>query len=94
MSALFFIACDTSRIFHEFTGAPSKILDKPTFISTSRIEDLALELKKKYTILMVSHNSKPEQVPLDSVYDLFGKQLRTAEGRGLRGFFAGRNDLL
>lgn len=25
-------------------------------ISTSKIEDLALELKKKYTIIMVTHN--------------------------------------
>jgi phosphate transport system ATP-binding protein len=35
-------------------------MDEPTSaldpISTSKIEDLALELKKKYTIVMVTHN--------------------------------------
>ena len=35
-------------------------MDEPTSaldpISTSRIEDLALELKKSYTIIMVTHN--------------------------------------
>ena len=35
-------------------------MDEPTSaldpISTSRIEDLALELKDKYTIIMVTHN--------------------------------------
>ena len=36
------------------------LMDEPTSaldpISTSRIEDLAVELKKKYTIIMVTHN--------------------------------------
>ena len=36
------------------------LMDEPTSaldpISTSRIEDLAVELKKKYTIVMVTHN--------------------------------------
>ena len=36
------------------------MLDEPTSaldpISTSRIEDLAIELKKDYTIIMVTHN--------------------------------------
>ena len=35
-------------------------MDEPTSaldpISTSKIEDLAMELKKKYTIVMVTHN--------------------------------------
>ena len=35
-------------------------MDEPTSsldpISTSRIEDLAVELRKKYTIIMVTHN--------------------------------------
>ena len=35
-------------------------MDEPTSaldpISTSRIEDLAMELKKEYTIIMVTHN--------------------------------------
>ena len=35
-------------------------MDEPTSaldpISTSRIEDLAIELKKNYTIIMVTHN--------------------------------------
>ena len=36
------------------------LMDEPTSaldpISTSKIEDLALELKKEYTIIMVTHN--------------------------------------
>ena len=36
------------------------LMDEPTSaldpISTSKIEDLAMELKKKYTIVMVTHN--------------------------------------
>lgn len=36
------------------------LMDEPTSaldpISTSKIEDLALELKKNYTIIMVTHN--------------------------------------
>ena len=36
------------------------LMDEPTSaldpISTSRIEDLALELKEKYTIIIVTHN--------------------------------------
>lgn len=36
------------------------LMDEPTSaldpISTSRIEDLAIELKKEYTIVMVTHN--------------------------------------
>ena len=42
-------------------GAPNVlILDEPTSaldpISTTKIEDLALELKNQYTIVMVTHN--------------------------------------
>ena len=39
---------------------PEVLLDEPTSaldpISTSKIEDLAVELKKNYTIVMVTHN--------------------------------------
>ena len=38
------------------------LMDEPTSaldpISTSKIEDLAVELKKDYTIVMVTHNSR------------------------------------
>ena len=38
-------------------------MDEPTSaldpISTSKIEDLAVELKKDYTIVMVTHNMQP-----------------------------------
>ena len=38
----------------------SDLMDEPTSaldpISTSKIEDLAMELKEKYTIIMVTHN--------------------------------------
>ena len=41
-------------------NAPVLLLDEPTSaldpISTSKIEDLAMELKKDYTIVMVTHN--------------------------------------
>lgn len=36
-----------------FMDEPTSALDP---ISTSRIEDLAVELRKKYTIIMVTHN--------------------------------------
>ena len=42
------------------------LMDEPTSaldpISTSKIEELALELKKKYTIIMVTHNSSKPPV--------------------------------
>lgn len=42
------------------------LMDEPTSaldpISTSRIEDLAIELKKEYTIVMVTHNSSRQPV--------------------------------
>ncbi len=60
MYGIYTIAYCTSRVFHEFAGTLPKILDEPTSaldpISTSKIEDLAVELKKDYTIIMVTHN--------------------------------------
>ena len=42
------------------SGTRILLMDEPTSaldpISTSRIEDLAVELKEKYTIVMVTHN--------------------------------------
>ena len=38
---------------HSESPEPTSALDP---ISTSRIEDLALELKEKYTIIIVTHN--------------------------------------
>ena len=42
------------------------LMDEPTSaldpISTSKIEDLALELKKKYTIIMVTHNMQQAEI--------------------------------
>lgn len=50
----------TSRVFYGFAGTLPKILDEPTSaldpISTSKIEELAVELKKDYTIVIVTHN--------------------------------------
>jgi phosphate transport system ATP-binding protein len=46
------------------------LMDEPTSaldpISTSKIEDLALELKKKYTIVMVTHNMQQANLSLSS----------------------------
>lgn len=54
------IVCRTALDFQGVAGTLPKILDEPTSaldpISTSRIEDLAMELKKNYTIVMVTHN--------------------------------------
>ena len=57
-----FIANDVSllQIKSCDLNVPSSSMDEPTSaldpISTSRIEDLAMELKKEYTIVMVTHN--------------------------------------
>ena len=40
-------------MFRQLMDEPTSALDP---ISTSRIEDLALELKKEYTIVIVTHN--------------------------------------
>ena len=43
-----------------YKNAPILVLDEPTSaldpISTTRIEELAMELKSKYTIIIVTHN--------------------------------------
>ena len=51
------------------------LMDEPTSaldpISTSRIEDLVLELKDKYTIVMVTHNMQQQRVYLTARYFSF-----------------------
>ena len=54
------------------------LMDEPTSaldpISTSRIEDLAIELKKDYTIIMVTHN-KDIAMQSDEIYTVKNKKL-------------------
>ena len=58
-------------------------MDEPTSaldpISTSRIEDLVLELKKDYTIVMVTHNmQQATRVSDQTVFFLLGEIIETA----------------
>ena len=50
----------TAQCLQGVEGTLLEMVDEPTSaldpISTSKIEDLALELKDKYTIIMVTHN--------------------------------------
>ena len=60
------------------------LMDEPTSaldpISTSRIEDLALELKRDYTIVMVTHNmQQAARVSDKSVFFLLGEIIESGE---------------
>ena len=52
----------TAQCLQGVEGTLLEMVDEPTSaldpISTSKIEDLAMELKKDYTIVMVTHNMK------------------------------------
>lgn len=54
------IVCRTALDFQGFAGTLPKILDESTSaldpISTGKIEELAVQLKEKYTVVMVTHN--------------------------------------
>ncbi len=60
------------------------LMDEPTSaldpISTSKIEDLAIELKKDYTIVMVTHNmQQATRVSDKTVFFLLGEIIETGE---------------
>ena len=60
------------------------LMDEPTSaldpISTSRIEDLAVELKKKYTILMVTHNmQQAARISDQTAFFLMGEVVEFSE---------------
>ena len=60
------------------------LMDEPTSaldpISTSKIEDLVLELKKDYTIIMVTHNmQQATRVSDNTVFFLLGEVIEAAE---------------
>ena len=60
------------------------LMDEPTSaldpISTSKIEDLAIELKKKYTIVMVTHNMQQAvRVSDRTVFFLLGEVIESGE---------------
>ena len=60
------------------------LMDEPTSaldpISTSRIEDLAIELKQDYTIVMVTHNmQQATRVSDKTVFFLLGEIIETGE---------------
>ena len=59
-------------------------MDEPTSaldpISTGRIEDLALELKRDYTIVMVSHNmQQATRISDRTVFFLLGEIVESGE---------------
>ena len=60
------------------------LMDEPTSaldpISTSRIEDLAVELKKKYTIIMVTHNmQQAARISDQTAFFLMGEVVEFSE---------------
>lgn len=60
------------------------LMDEPTSaldpISTSKIEDLAVELKKKYTIIMVTHNMQQAvRVSDKTVFFLLGEVIESGD---------------
>ena len=60
------------------------LMDEPTSaldpISTSKIEDLVLELKEKYTIVMVTHNmQQATRVSDKTVFFLLGEVIEMAD---------------
>lgn len=60
------------------------LMDEPTSaldpISTSKIEDLVIELKKKYTIIMVTHNMQQAvRVSDKTVFFLLGEVIESGE---------------
>jgi len=62
------------------------LMDEPTSaldpISTSRIEDLAVELKKKYTILIVTHNMQQAvRISDKTAFFLLGKLVEYGDSR-------------
>lgn len=66
------------------------LMDEPTSaldpISTSKIEDLVLELKKKYTIIMVTHNmQQAARVADNTAFFLLGEVVEYAETEAMFG---------
>lgn len=60
------------------------LMDEPTSaldpISTSKIEDLAIELKKDYTIIMVTHNmQQAARISDKTVFFLLGEVIEYGE---------------
>lgn len=60
------------------------LMDEPTSaldpISTSKIEDLAIELKKKYTIVIVTHNmQQAARISDKTAFFLLGEMIETGE---------------
>ena len=67
----------TAQCLQGVEGILPKMVDEPTSaldpISTSKIEDLAMELKKDYTIVMVTHNMQQAvRVSDDTAFFLVG----------------------
>ena len=64
------------------------LMDEPTSaldpISTSKIEDLAMELKKEYTIIMVTHNmQQATRISDNTVFFLLGEVIESGETESL-----------
>ena len=77
--------CQRAAIARALAVEPEVILmDEPTSaldpISTSKIEDLVIELKKQYTIVMVTHNMQQAvRVSDKTVFFLLGEVIEAGE---------------
>ena len=72
----------TAQCLQGVEGILPKMVDEPTSaldpISTSKIEDLAMELKKDYTIVMVTHNMQQAvRVSDNTAFFLLGEVVNT-----------------
>ena len=69
----------TAQCLQGVEGILPKMVDEPTSaldpISTSKIEDLAMELKKDYTIVMVTHNMQQAVRVSDNTAFSFSEKL-------------------
>lgn len=74
----------TAQCLQGVEGILPKMVDEPTSaldpISTSKIEDLVLELKDNYTIIMVTHNmQQATRVADNTAFFLLGEVVEYAE---------------
>ena len=69
----------TAQCLQGVEGTLLEMVDEPTSaldpISTSKIEDLAMELKKDYTIVMVTHNMQQAVRVADNTAFSFSEKL-------------------
>lgn len=88
MYSIHTIAHCTSRVFYGFAGTLLKILDEPTSaldpISTSKIEDLAMDLRGQYTIVIVTHNMQQAvRISDNTAFFLLGEMVEFGDTKKL-----------